>query len=471
MNTTSVLLVLLRASIRAIQPLSMPLGDFITQWLSHPVSFRSFKQLVSGRQPQIARFIGASPINVQHAHLRQLRLQVPRNHCIPHVYFKFLRELYPLDGVLRHKALYGAYTHLPSPQPLYVQPHHFEHLLECFTGAQGVNRSQVGDLFRRISNGVKNCGMELSHKEQNAMLYLCNYDERNIVNIKRQWSELLEDDNDRLMDISTANIFLRYAAKHENYLFLKEILDLLNDRGLRLDRMSYDIVLGFMGKSGMVEEATSLLKSILSDGIVFDVSMMNTVIDTLVELEDLDAAEQVVQISMDTSVRSKEWENFKRRQYTYKLQYLDSLKLQTLEAPLFIPSPTFETFSPLIRHCASLTQFTPYKLIGYLECMHECCIPIPLHLSKHIVQCLTHHNSIDVDQMRHILSLLQRGTERLDHQLIQSVLSLFQNPVFDRLVALDLERGWKTTSDGSMRPNLDVEELSRHTLQRVVASI
>lgn len=447
----------------------MTLGGFVLQWLSQPVRYKSFKDLLKQHNAEVPRFVNSQPINRQHESVRKLRLMVPRKHCVAHIYYPFLRELYPLDGVIRHNTLYGAYSKLPTPQPLYVQPHHWERLMSSFTSAQGVNRSQIGDLFQRIVNGMNKCDLELSTKELNSLIFLTNYDEHGLTKLRKRWASF----KDKELDISTANIFLRYASSHCDYDFCKEILDRISGDGIKMDRMSYDIVLGILGKTGLLNDTTSLLKEALSKGMVFDISMMNTVVSVLVSNERLDDAERIVEILMQrASLTTPQYDQHKRRWYTHQVQYLDSLHLQKMDAPLYIPSPTVETFSPLLRYYASIRHLTPTKVVQYLQFMDACGCSIPLNLSKDIVTSLANHLTVLApDDLRRILELIQRKTSTFDNALMTSMLSLIQHPMFDSKTVQDLETNWKLAMSHSVKPNVDVELLTQHSVRRMTGAL
>lgn len=364
-----------------------------------------------------------------------------------------------MDGCVRHSSLYGAYARLPTPPALHVHARHFEDFMASFVSGQGLQRSMIGDLLERISNGVRKVGLELSTKEMNSLMYLKNYDESNILTIKRQWYEFASEET------STCNIFLKYASTHRNYAFVKDILNHMTDRGVKMDRMSYDIVLGFLGKMGLEDDARDMLKGVLTDGIVLDISLLNTVQGILVDT-DVEMAEKIAALLVAKADLSPQWGAHKRRHYTHQLQYLDTLSLQTLGATLFIPSPTFETFAPLLHHYASLRQLVPGKVIGLLTQMQHCNIAVPLTMAKSLVNCLKNHPGVERAQLCQILSLIEQNTIRLDRTLMKSLVSLIQHPSYDRDAVLDLEKGWARARS----PEVDVAGLSRDMLLRMAAA-
>jgi pentatricopeptide repeat protein len=446
----------------------MSFGRELLKWLARPTKYTSFKELLQPHRENIPQFVASLPLNAEHEVLKQFRLQTPRSKGCPQKdYYDFLRQLYPINGPVNHGLMYSAYTKLPKPQPLYIDAHHFEDFLATFISAQGHERAKIGSTFNSVANAVRNCGMELSLKERNVLLYLKNYSKNNIVHIKKQWYNILQDD---FIDVSTANIYLKFATRHGNYGFLKDILNDMAECDIKMDRISYDIVLNFLGKLNMPDDASELLVSILHDGIVLDISILNTMIEILVNSGEIDTADEIIKLLMARSALTGPQNAHQRREYLHQLQYLDSLKVQTSKSPLFIPSPIFETFAPSIRHYASIRQLTPYKVLEYLNYMDQLGITIPLEMAKDIVLSLRNHPSIHCSELKNILVALQKGTPKLDYELIQSLVKLAQSPSFDRETAIDLEQGWNSVNTRARR-SIDLEDLSRHSVRRIATAI
>lgn len=455
------------------------LRQFTLDLLSKPAKYASLDALLYAR-PDIAAGIPAFkhqlPINQNQREVRSQRYSIPRP-GYPFVpkdkYYTFLRELYPLAGTkVHHNRLYSAFIALPKPQPLHVSAHHFEDLMDRFMSVEGAHGRTAGSQsFARILTAMQKAGFPVSTKEFNTFLFLKHYDEKNVVNIKRDWMSF----GRVLRDTSSMNIFLRYAVKFDDYTFFKDILDFMKKEGIKLDRMSYDCVLRYLGGNVDQDDAVDLLYGILRDGIVFDISIINTVLQSMARADDIEGIEEVVSAIVKLKAPPRPMADAtSRRENSSLMMYIDSLKIQKDCSLLFAPAPTLETFKPLITHYLSRESFQPYKLISMFETMVRYNVRLTAKQLKIALRSFREHNMDVHGQLRLINVFIHDNRLRLDSKLYSELLAMCQKSArFGDETVNDIEESWQSemTMPYWKRRDVgsDMDALALHSVGRLMA--
>lgn len=422
-----------RASSLVHDPFVMSyLGSRLLELLQRPVKFNSFQQLchqlnVSKKLPIFQK---SSPVFQNQRGIRKIRMSIPRELSYNKtLYAAFLRKLYPLEQHTVHKDLYAAYCALPSPQPLHIEPQHFEHLLCQFVDSGGFHRGINTNYLANIMTDMFQCGMKASLREVNNYLYLKNYNNNDALPLaERDYEYVLKVSE---FHISTANIFLKFAIQTRNVEFISRILNDIAERNLKFDRMTYQMLISYSCDIGDTERSNALFENYLDSGHVLDISIVNTIIKSLVSNGELSKANEIVEVLFKNakqlgSRQDNSNATHSRRQNVQELNFIDSLKLQKQDSLLFVPTPTFNSFSPLLYNYCSFRHFDALKIFKYLEEMNDLNIEIPNSMYIHIFKSFQEQDVKDLDYLKFTLNfLINEKNVKYNDELFESILESF----------------------------------------------
>lgn len=407
------------------------LGLWVLRLLKEPAEFKSYKHLCQKLNTKkcIPIFQQSQPVIQNQRRIRQARMEIPRYPVKKSTYAKFLRQLYPLDEYVVHEDLYEAYCSLPSPQPLHIEPQHFEQLLCHFTNSGGFKRGNNTKHLVNIISDMVQSEMKASLKEINNYLYLKNYNKvKELSDVEIDYNNILEMGE---FDITTFNIFIKYAIQSGNKELLARIFEDISEHKLDFDRNTYEMLIHYTGKLRDSEACTAIFESCLKKGIVLDNAIINAVIGVLVHNDDIEIAADIAETLFKNSIENKSSDfninsNYSRRQNLEELKYIDSLKIQQPNSLLFIPHPSFNTFSPLLTHYSSVEHFKPAKIFKYLEEQSDLGIEVPNSVYIHVFKAFQTHDVDNVDYLMFTLRfLINERNLKFDRALFDSIIESF----------------------------------------------
>lgn len=427
------------------------LGLRVLQVLRSTPKYKSYKHLCQklDTSKQIPIFQQSQTIIQNQRKIRQRRMETPRFSVEKSTYAKFLRKLYPLEEYVVHEDLYNAYCSLPSPQPLHIEPQHFEQFLCHFTNSGGTKRGNNTKHLVNIISDMVQSEMKASLKEINNYLYLKNYNQfEELSQVETDYQNILDMGE---FDISTFNIFIKYAIQSDNRNLLTRIFEDISEHKLEFDRTTYEMLIRYTGKLGDSEACLSLFDSCLKKRIVLDNAIINAVISVLVHNEDVELAAEIAEILFKNSVKNLSSRininsNHLRRQNLEELKYLDFLKIQKPKSLLFIPDPSFNTFSPLLTYYSSLEHFEPSKIFKYLEEQTDLGIEIPNSVFIHIFKAFQTHDVDNVDYLFFTLRfLMNEKNVKINTALFDSIIDSFlRHSNYKNNLVNGIERQWNS---------------------------
>lgn len=453
------------------------IGSVLLDLLQKPPKYKSYPQLcrdlnISKRLPIFQKTL---PAFQNQRHIRKVRMSTPRNPTSKVTYAAFLRKLYPLGPYVNHEDLYNSYCSLPFPQPLHIEAQHFEHLLCQFINSGGFYRGENSTHLINLISDMLDCDMRASTKEINTYLYLRNYNnEKNLENVEKDYESVA---NMQGFDISTVNIFLKFGLQMKNFGFVTKVLSDMTEKGLKFDRMTYQMLINYSGKVGNSEEVNSLFQEFLGQGLVLDISIVNAIINALVKSDELDVANEIVGVLFQKAneINTSLSKSHGRRQNVQELNYIDSLKIQEIDSLLFVPTPTFNTFSPLLNTYSSLTHFEPLKIFKYLEELNDLNIEIPNSMYVQIFRAFQQQDVRDLDYLKFMLNfLINEKNIKYNKELFDSIIESFlKHSGYNNKLVNGIEKQWlslkKNMNGGTYKEaRLEFQEFTTDAINKLL---
>lgn len=241
------------------------------------------------------------------------------------------------------------------------------------------------NMVMRITNDMKDAGIQLLNKERCAVLYMTLYrDNHTIVNsiegAHASYGDLLIESYNMIIDkfgetsrtsTDMLNTLLFHAISRDSHEIIRDILykfGLDGDAGgiKRPNLETFKLLIGYFGKKKMKNSLFHVMDIISSGKYILDISVINKCISALVtcgEIEDAEMAlsqmfpQAITSLAMDQVARNqsetimyKQLSFQDRRLYKALFQiYLNLGEILGVSEPFAI-HPTINTFKPLIRH-------------------------------------------------------------------------------------------------------------------------
>ncbi|KAH3667907.1 hypothetical protein WICMUC_005185 [Wickerhamomyces mucosus] len=267
----------------------------------------------------------------------------------------------------------------------------FEDLMEGLLSSSGNQRNKNYPVFRKIFNEMSEFQIPISLKEINSLVYLENYSSKATL-LKLSNKVFVEMKNRRLEkqfsmitslctthDISTYNIFLKYAILFNNDELVNSILMEINTKMLQYDRISYELLLQYFGCNGKdLDKSFEILKLTLEDNIKLDIGFINLIIKILVHNNQIQDSIRILNLIFTRYEKIFEDGNIDIKINTAHLRrisleywmFFDSLKLQQ-DSILIELVPNYNTISPILNYYSSLENFQLNELIKILKIMNH----------------------------------------------------------------------------------------------------
>ncbi|CCH41502.1 Pentatricopeptide repeat-containing protein [Wickerhamomyces ciferrii] len=459
------------------------LGLRVIDLLQKPATYESFQHLCQRFKTRIylPKFNKAQEVGENQTNIRNQRLSVPRKSCLKTTYVNLLRNLYPLEHV-NHEKLYNAYSSLPSPQPLHVQPQHLEQLMDQFVNSGGNFRGRNARFLTDIISDLANCGMKLSIREINNYLYLMNYNQdTDLTIVKGSYHSILDMGE---FNMSTFNTFLKIGIDKQDEGFMSQILDDIVSNNFKFDRFTYDMLMRYAGSCGDYERCLVFFEMFLDEGHILDISMINTVITVLLENNQIQEATEIVdlifkkpEINNTFNILESNFSNstHERRINAQELTFLDFHKIQTPNELLFKPVPTLSTFQPLIKYFTTAEHFNLSKIFKCLEEMNDLKIAIPQSIYINIFNSLKEQDIKDLQYLKFILNFMMNETNlKFNSPLFDSIIDTFlKHSGYQNKLINGIENQWLTLKQNMRgtpysRRSEEIEEFSTESINKLL---
>jgi len=470
------------------------LGLRLLGLLEKPPKFESFNHLHKrlSIKYQIPHFLKNQQININQLETRKTRMDIPRLSHHKATNALFLQQLYPLEGdSIHHETLYNAYCSLPSPQPMYIQPQHFEQFLCEFVNSGGVKRRKVSSFLENVIIDMSQCKIRASLKEINNYLYLKYYNAKlstkDLDSLKKDYKTVKSFGD---YDISTMNIFLKFGLCAKDFDFVSMIMNDIREYELNFDRMTYQMLINHYCLVGNEVRSSELFNDCLKSGIVPDICFFNSILKSLVRNNELEIAMKLIDILFKHSYSQKirnsnsniesqsRTESHQRRINLQELRYIDSLKLQEEDSLLFIPTPNLESFLPILHHFTIYRHFDPLYIYKYLEQLNDLGIKVPGTTYIQIFNGFQKQDKIyDSDHLKFILNFLMNEPNlKYNRALFDSLIEAFlKHSRYNDQLVNGIEKQWlslkhRFDNESSFKtPGVEIEEFTNESISKLMA--
>jgi hypothetical protein len=375
-----------------------------------------------------------SPVlNNQRLCVKQREL-IPRSQAPKSQYFRFLRCLYPDTEYVHFRSLFEAYKELPYPQPLHINNQHLEHLISQFMKASaGDSMRQISKWFHVLLSDLKESGMDVSWKEENSALFLKLNHLSNPRALRHEYHRVVRkrlSDGEKL-DISTMNMFLKYAVKDDSQYGLMSIIneDLVKYK-IKPNRISFELLMRFCVAKNDQDGLLETLKIMVEQGLTVDIAIINICLKSLILNNEIEMSQTIIS-KLESNLKGSNRRvislssKHEKRTYIDILNTLDTLKLQTNEFLLFPITPIYETYHPLISYYLELKNFQPSTMISLLTNLSSHNITIPNFVFLQIFKVLKSHklSNSNFEDFLKIYKWQVGNFVRYDHTMFDLILS------------------------------------------------
>lgn len=316
--------------------------------------------------------------------VQALRMRMDR--MIPPVeeYDHFVEVLYSKPGHCDHKALWNAYSALPTPQPLYIEPNHLEKLLNVLANRQERRGTVSTRAYIGVLLDMASAGMPIAAREQVMAITLLG---ESINKHKDAWTLIKERYANLASDyesghgttardmVAALNAMLVAASRRVHrdetndgdwrYDPTKTQIEIMNEftkYKLEPSRHTSYIFLLQYSQAHNLASIASLLHEIRQRGMPLDSSMLTLTLECLVSCGEIELAEQILdKMVQQPAIKTKRLRNGTPSSSAHersRLQVIDRLvKFLTVAGvdvgaydyslPLL---PDFYVFAPFIRY-------------------------------------------------------------------------------------------------------------------------
>lgn len=314
--------------------------------------------------------------NLHYYNVRTSRRQFERYMTPVSDYHAFLKELYPENLVINHEKLFEAYQQLPGPRPLHVTSQHLEDFLAVFMDSDALASRAI---YTTLIDEIVDCGMPISVHEYNACLsrainiYLRERrdDKSGGLSMEKitKYQNAVIDTKHR--DSSTLNILLGFARKTNRVKkFMADSWPDFAQSGVRLDRLTMILHMLHAGEEKDADLVRQVYQKMCSSGYVIDVSVINTLIKTMLQCNNLDEAQNIFDFVTGQGIKPMQQLSNPFSRIPANVVLMKQLKLvdaavqllhssnltvdpQTLRVPVL---PDVQTFGLMITHHCLVTR-------------------------------------------------------------------------------------------------------------------
>lgn len=320
--------------------LGLSLGDAVREWNSIPCQellFAAMNPIEFDTKEIIYRVRELS--NQCFREVQQSRKKVERQIEPSKKYDAFLSELYANPDKHNHKDLWNAYSALPSPQPLYIEPVHFEKFLHVLSTKSERNKVSVSS-YINVLHDMSSCGLLVSAREEATAIALIgetiNDQDLGVWDLmEERYSRLVAEYGNSLTVnsediVSALNVMINVASRLRANEWLSKVEEEFKKYRLEPDRFTLLILMRHYSNIGDFEVFNRLLEKAREKNIILDISMINLSLNCLIKSGHIDYAEELLQTLVQYSLLPREDNssivmNLTRNFERSRLRLIDSL--------------------------------------------------------------------------------------------------------------------------------------------------